>query len=176
MSKVTVIDNVLTERSTFDLYTGLVSSTMWSLDRSSVGSDFRPFAGIVVKDEGQINSPYFSGYFTGILESVRCKFKEQEGYDLPPVIKRIHLGAKNDVSKTEFHPDINSATAYTVLGMLTPQWSPEWGGELNVRGEVIDFIPGRFLVFKSCDLHNGGGPDYPVPYWRITLNYILDQE
>ena len=70
---------------------------------------------------------------------------------------------------------MEDSRAWTILGFLTPVWKAEYGGNINLQGEEIEYIPGRFIVFKSNILHNGGfvGGNN-LDYWRISLNIILN--
>ena len=52
-------------------------------------------------------------------------------------------------------------------------WSTDWGGGLQIEENQVDFKPGRFVIFKSNDIHNGVGPNKKIPYWRISINYIV---
>ena len=105
---------------------------------------------------------------------IKYRFKNHYNFDLPNDIFRIHLGAKNDKSQTLFHSDMQDSQSWTILGFLTPVWKAEYGGQINIEGEEIDYEPGRFIVFKSNILHNGGFVSKNnLDYWRISLNIVL---
>lgn len=173
---VEVIDNVLLEKEIFNLYNGLINSDFWHLARSSTGSEFGTFPGVSVKRENELTRyPYWEGYFNSLFERIRQKHFEKYNYTLPSKIRRIHLGAKNDAALTDFHCDTTEPNTFTIVGFLTPQWSKDWGGQINVEGQEIEIKPGLFVIFKNNCRHNGFGPKKPIPYWRISLNYVIEE-
>lgn len=176
MTKIKYVDNILLKKELFSLYEGLINCNNWNLARSSAGGDFRTFPGLVIKDNENIFNPYWNGYFTSLYERINISFYNKYDYELPRHIQRIHLGAKNETSLTEFHVDSNESDAITILGFLTPQWSKEWGGALQVEENKIDFEPGKFLIFKSNEIHEGVGPNQRIPYWRISINYVIKSQ
>ena len=63
---------------------------------------------------------------------------------------------------------------WTILGFLNPVWNSEDGGHFFIEKEKIDYLPGRFIVFPSNLVHNGGYINNEnLNYWRISLNIIL---
>jgi hypothetical protein len=179
MKKYYILDNVLNKAEIFKVYNNLINASNWSLNRvSDLESDFESsinrFPGFIVEQEGQSNHTYFSGYFHCLTALVKHKFKNDYNFDLPNDIFRIHLGAKNDKSQTLFHQDMEGNHYWTILGFLTPVWKAEYGGQINIEGEEIEYKPGRFVVFKSNILHNGGYVSKNnLDYWRISLNIVL---
>jgi hypothetical protein len=172
MNKVKYVDNVILDKVLFNLYRNLFSHSGWNLTRSSTGESLGNFPGFVVKDNNQVYNNYWDGYFTSLYERIKINFYEKYKYKLPDHICRIHLGAKNENSMTEFHTD-DANDAITVLGFLTPVWAKDWGGSLQVEENNIDFKPGKFLIFNSDEIHEGIGPCKKIPYWRISINYVI---
>jgi len=168
------VENVILERDLFVLYKKLIESNVWDLARASSGSEVGMFPGFVVRDDyNKVYNFYWDGYFQCLYERINQKFYEKYNYYLPKDIMRIHLGAKNENSKPELHTDSEDSSFHTILGFLTPQWSKNWGGNIQVEDNNIDYKPGKFLIFKSNEIHNGEGPNQPVPYWRISINYMI---
>jgi hypothetical protein len=181
MKKYYILDNVLSKIETFKIYNNLINSPSWSLNRTStltsdnLESSLNRFPGNVIEQEGQVFNPYFSGYFNCLTSLIKDKFYNHYNFNLPNNVFRIHVVAKNDKSETLFHSDTKDNESWTVLGFLTPVWKSEYGGEVNIEGEKLDYIPGRFIIFKSNILHNGGYVNKNnLDYWRITLNIILE--
>jgi hypothetical protein len=114
-------------------------------------------------------------FYICLFDNISYNFYKKYNFTLPENIKRIHLGAKNDSSLTEFHCDTNDANAYTIVGFLTPEWDLNWGGELYIEDKKFQYEPGKFIIFKSNLRHNGIGLNKTVPFWRITLNYVISQ-
>ena len=179
MKKYYIIDSVIDKEENFKIYNNLINTAMWTLNRSSLVTDnlessINNFPGMVVEQEGQSYNPYLSGYFHSLTSTIKNVFKNQYNFSLPNNIYRIHLGAKNDKSETLFHSDLEDSASWTILGFLTPVWKAEYGGQINIEGEEIEYIPSRFIVFKSNILHNGGFVNNNnLDYWRIRLNIIL---
>ena len=179
MKKYYIIDNIIDKTENFRIYNNLVNTPSWSLNRSSteinnLETSINNFPGMLIEQEGQISNLYLSGYFQCLTASIKNVFHKQHNFQLPDNIFRIHLGAKNNKSETLFHSDMNDNQSWTILGFLTPVWKAEYGGQINIEGEEIEYIPGRFIVFKSNILHNGGFvKNNNLDYWRISLNIIL---
>jgi hypothetical protein len=169
------VDNVLLKKELFKLHKGLIESNGWNLSRTSSGGDLGMFPGFLVRDNYDgVTNHYWNGYFTSLYERIKINFFEKYKYELPNNILRIHLGAKNETSFTEFHCDKTDKDCISVLGFLTPVWSKDWGGALQIEENKIDFEPGKFLIFDSNKIHNGFGPNKKIPYWRISINYIIE--
>ena len=178
--KYYVLDNIISKTQIFKLYNILISTPSWTLDRaSSHESDLEStgFPGMVVEENGNSRNTYLSGYFHSMLDTLKLKFVEKYEFDLPNNVHRINLGAKNSKSETAFHCDIPEASWWTILGFLTPVWKLEDGGEFKIEGETIDYKPGRFIIFRSNLLHDGGYVrSNNLDYWRISLNIMLSDK
>ena len=168
------VDNILLKKELFKLYKGLIETNGWNLTRASSEESFGMFPGFIIKDNyNEVGNDYWNGYFTSLYERIKINFQEKYKYELPNNIFRIHLGAKNETSVTEFHSDSKNNSDISILGFLTPVWSSDWGGDLQIEENKINFEPGKFLIFNSDKIHNGVGPNKKIPYWRISINYIV---
>ena len=169
-----IINNVLTLEDSFDLYEGLISQNIWSLNRASEeGKPAGCFPGVGLVEKGEViyNNPYWIGYFNCLFDRINQKLKEQHNFSLKRKIKRIALNAQNENHYTEFHIDINN-NEKSIVGFLTPQWAEEWGGELNIEGKLIKYKPGDFVLFNSNEFHRSQEIK-KIPYWRITVSYLI---
>ena len=167
------VDNVLLEKELFKLYKALIENSCWNLARSSSFGEIGTFPGFIIREDyDKSYNDYWNGYFTSLYERIKIKFYEKYKYNLPDNIFRIHLGAKNETSFTEFHKDSEEG-GITILGFLTPMWSKNWEGALQLEENEIEYKPGKFLIFDSNKIHNGFGPNKKIPYWRISINYIV---
>ena len=175
MNNIYTVEDILSKKTLGDLYNNLLNNSVWNLSRTSKNNLLGTFPGFIVQEENNIYNQGWSGYFSSLLENIRHSFYKKYNFTLPENLKRIHLGAKNDSSLTEFHCDTNDANAYTIVGFLTPQWDLNWGGELYVEDKKFEFVPGRFIIFKSNLRHNGIGINKTVPFWRITLNFVISE-
>lgn len=169
------IEDIISKKSLENLYNSLISGNMWNLTRHSKNNILGTFPGFVVQEENKILNQGWSGYFSSLYENINHNFHKKYNFTLPENIKRIHLGAKNDSSLTEFHCDTDVVNTYTIVGFLNPQWDLNWGGELYVEDKKFEFIPGRFIIFKSNLRHNGIGLNKTIPFWRLTLNYVVSE-
>ena len=171
---IKVIRNVLNKTDLFSLHKGLVSNNMWSLNNYSTEDSLgRVFPGVLLIEKGEViyNDSYWIGYFNCLFDRINAELQKQHNFYLQRRIERICLNAANDNSYTDFHQD-SSKTTYSIVGFLTPQWAEDWGGELNIEGEVIKYNPGDFILFNSNQLHSSQ-PIKKIPYWRTSVSYVI---
>jgi hypothetical protein len=161
------------------VYHELLSTSGWTLTRSSkggkgVGVPFFSFPGLHIETAGQIHMDFLSGYFRSIVFRIRALAKEKNSLILPPNIQRIHVAAKSSLSKTEFHVDSEDDNAWTILGFLNPVWNAKDGGEFFLEDHKVEYKAGRFVLFPSRTLHDGGYvKNEKLNYWRVVVNIIL---
>jgi len=174
---IKVIENVLTKEDSFTLYSSLINANIWHLNRFSNQKDIGgAFPGVNLIEDNEVfyNNPYWIGYFEALFNNINQKLTEQHNFSLRNSINRIALNAANDNHYTEFHSDMKNESTYSIVGFLTPQWSEEWGGSLNVEGEDIKYEPGSFVLFNSNQLHKSN-PIKKIPYWRVSINYVINK-
>tara|TARA_B100001250_G_C19745028_1_gene764868 strand:+ start:227 stop:775 length:549 start_codon:yes stop_codon:yes gene_type:complete len=178
-----ILDNILDEKELFNIYEDILSKPSWYLSRGSSpdGSSLTTttFAGLLVKNNGDILDHKYYKYFTSLLPKIYSKCLEEYDLDLPKNIRRVDVVAKQPGANTNFHQDSLIPGAYSLIGMLSPVWEEEWGGEFYCNNEdrasndIVNHTPGSFIVIKSNLFHNGLPPKVNVPYWRVIVNYIL---
>jgi len=173
---IKIIKNVLTLENSFDLYQGLISKNMWSLDKASQKD--KPagnFPGVTFIEGGKVvyEDAYWIGYFNCLFDTINEKLKEQHNFSLNKNIKRISLNAQNNNHYTEFHIDA-LANSSSIVGFLTPQWAENWGGELNIEGQIFKYSPRDFILFDSNKLHKSQEIKQ-IPYWRTSINYVIEK-
>jgi hypothetical protein len=174
-----ILDNIISKEQNFKIYNQLVNTPSWHLSsfsdtKNNFESNVAGFPGFTVEDNDVSSHHYYSGYFHALIEFIKTKFQQEFNFSLPREIRRIRLGAKNSKSETVFHTDNNDPLDWSILGFLTPVWKLEDGGEVRIEQEKIDYKPGRFILFKSHLLHNGGYiKNNNLDYWRISLNIVL---
>jgi len=174
---IKIIDNVLTLEDSFELYQALLSQNMWCLSRAS--NDNREggtFPGVCFLEKGEAlyNNQYWIGYFNCLFDRINQKLKEQHNFSLTRKINRIALNAQNNNHYTEFHVDNKDSNTFSIVGFLTPQWAENWGGELNIEGEVIKYKPGSFVLFDSNQFHRSQEIKQ-IPYWRMSVSYVINK-
>src|SRR5262245_17490421 len=174
-----IFDNVLGTEELLWIYHELLSTSSWTLTRTSTGAQiarlpFMSFPGLYIETRGDIHVHFLSGYFRSVIFRIRV-LAQNNGIILPPNIQRIHVGAKSSFSKTEFHSDSNDKSAWTILGFLNPVWNARDGGEFFLEDHKVEYKSGRFVVFPSSTLHDGGYvKNEKLNYWRVAVNIILD--
>jgi hypothetical protein len=177
-----IFDNVVGTDELLWIYHKLLSNSSWTLTRSSKeasagGLPLVSFPGLEVETFGAIHSEFLSGYFRGIVFRIRETAKATYKLFLPQNIQRIHVGAKSSLSKTEFHFDSEEENVWTILGFLNPVWNAKDGGEFFLEDHKIQYKAGRFVVFRSNILHDGGYvKNGQLNYWRVAVNIILDNK
>ena len=173
--KYYILDDIISKRELIALYNELVSANVWHLSRHTHGSQVGQWPGFIVSDKENVNNGYWFGRFVGILENIKNNFEKKYKFSLPEKIRRMHVGAKNNNSNTDFHVDVIDPFTFTIVGFVAPEWNNEWGGELNIEGEFINFKPGRFIIFKSDLRHDGSKVHKELDFWKISLNYVLQE-
>lgn len=174
MNNIKELKNILEIKELFSIYNKLIENPVWYLSRKSHNNHMASgFPGFIISQEDNVYNPYWYGFFECLLDKIRKECKKEHNIILPQKILRIHLVAKNENSDTDFHTDNESEDAYSVVGFLTPCWINEWGGNFICENESINYTPGNFVIIKSNKSHNGLGPKFKIPYWRIVVNYIL---
>jgi len=173
---IKIIKNVLTLENSFNLYQDLINRNMWMLTKAS--SKDKPagnFPGVTFIEENKVvyDDAYLIGYFNCLFDTINQKLEEQHNFNLNKNIKRISLNAQNNNHYTEFHMDA-LANSKSIVGFLTPQWAENWGGELNIEGQIFKYSPRDFILFDSNQLHKSQAIKQ-IPYWRISINYIIEK-
>ena len=170
---IKIINNVLSIEDCFHLYRSLVNSNIWALNRSSENKNGGAFPGVTLIEGNKIiyDNPYWIGYFNCLFDRINQLLLEQHNFLIRKSISRIALNAANDNTYTEFHADYNS-DYYTIVGFLTPQWAEQWGGELNVMGNIYKYSPGDFVMLDSSYPHKSQEVK-KIPYWRISVAYAI---
>jgi len=155
----------------------MIGNPNWSLNRASTLDSIGLFPGQIIFDDfgevPHVGDNFLFGYFSGITHCIRKNVQDQTNFILPHRIRRVHLGAKNTESLTDFHFDRREADYFTLLGHIMPSWSPEWGGSIQIEDEEYPIEPGKFVVFPSNKYHDGKCPLEATPYWRISVNIIV---
>jgi hypothetical protein len=172
--KYYIIEDIISNNDLFNLYDELVNAPVWYLTRHTHKSIVGQWPGFIVHQDNTVMNPYWFGRFCGLLENIKNNFEKKYKFSLPPKIVRMHVGAKHTQANTDFHTDVLEPFTYTIVGFATPEWSQEWGGELNIEGELIDFKPGKFVIFKS-DLRHDGTKIKETNNWKLSLNFVLRQ-
>jgi hypothetical protein len=171
-----IFDDVIGPAELLWIYHNLVSTRSWTLTRSSkaAGVPFTGFPGLNIETGGDIHVEFWSGYFRSLVFRIRELAKKNNNVVLPPYIQRIHIGAKSSFSKTEFHVDSSEENVWTILGFLNPVWNAGDGGEFFLEDHKVQYKGGRFVVFPSKTLHDGGYvKNEKLNYWRVAVNIIL---
>jgi hypothetical protein len=177
-----IFDRVIGTDELLWIYHELLSTSSWTLTRSSTGAKlsglpFISFPGLNIETRGNIHNQFLSGYFRGVIFRIRERAKKENNLVLPPNIQRIHIGAKSSFAKTEFHVDSTEENVWTILGFLNPVWNARDGGEFFLEDHKVEYKAGRFVVFRSNTLHDGGYvKNEKLNYWRVAVNIILDNE
>jgi hypothetical protein len=173
--KYYVLENIISNTDLKNLYHELLNANVWYLSRNTFNSVVGLWPGFIIHDNDSVKNPYWYGRFVGLLENIKNNFEKKFSFSLPPKVRRIHVAAKNATSNPDFHVDVTDPFSYTIVGFATPEWSSEWGGELNIEGETIDFKPGRFVIFKSDLRHDGKKIKNEINHWKLSLNFVLKE-
>ena len=167
MSKVKVIDNILSEQMLHFCYNSMIGMPIWQLDMKShpdseyniVGNTlFDKHMNIGDKGKGQLLATMIY-----ILIKEKAKFLSDD-------IHRIHIGAKGALQDDILHTDSDKETN-TVLFYLNPIWKKEWGGETIVDNKKIEYKSNRAVIYDARLPHGGKAPKGPD--LRTYINYVV---
>jgi hypothetical protein len=146
---ITVLDNVFEDHQ-LDLLNSLCINSLYRGDHGSsplaAGLDFR-FVSYLTKD--QIVS-------TG-LNKLLSKISEHIKEDI--YAGNFYINHYWHYTQSPKHTDSSFDDTITILIFCNNQWSEEWGGEIKFYSQqekinsVIDFVPGRVVIFDSRLTH-----------------------
>jgi len=173
-----VVDDFINQRDLLPLYNRLTDTPSWKINKVSNNTDnvekkYQTFPGMYIYEDGQVLNPYLFGYFECLTRQCINKFFEEQQFELPTKIWRMHIGAKNDWSETGFHSDHVDPNAWTILSIFTPFFNTEQGGEFIIQDEKVAHKPGRAIIFPSNIPHNGLKTTSKLDYWKLALTTIL---
>tara|TARA_R100000951_G_C2613495_1_gene171991 strand:+ start:569 stop:1099 length:531 start_codon:yes stop_codon:yes gene_type:complete len=170
---IKIIKNVMSLKDNFHLYENLINTNMWTLCMSSANYAGGKFPGVTLISNSEVsyNEPYLLGYFNCLFDRINQKLKEQHKFIIRRNLARLIINAQNQNHYTEFHSDSTLEDTYSIVGFITPQWVEDWGGELNIEGNIIKYKPGDFILFDSGKAHTSQEIIKQIPYWRMTINY-----
>ena len=171
-----ILDNVLNNEELLWIYHELLDSKNWHIGNTSINklNSFNSWPGMVIQDHQNIQNKYFAGYFMSVIFRIKEILKRDYSFDLPNNIIRIKLSAKSSFSNSSPHIDSEKKDYWTILGFLNPVWNANDGGEFFLEKTKIVYKSGRFIIFPSNILHDGGFvKNEKLSYWRIVSNIIL---
>ena len=164
-----LLDNFLTQEQLNDIYIKFLSTPKWYLSRGSRHENHNyGFGGLIIENE-------YPDIKEFLITNLRHRAKNL-GISLSNKIERCHAVVKQKNAPVEFHRDSDNQDSYSFIGLLTPEWNSEWGGEFETDNQKIIFQPGQFALIPSTQLHCGYGPKVDISYWRLILNIVLRGE
>ena len=190
-SKIIVLENILSEKECAYIYYRMLDKSNWYLSRGpyeswdekedNIGTSNPGFI-IKNKKNGKIYHPDEYEYFKNILLDISNRCLREFNLKLPEEIYRIDLINRQIGSITDSHIDSKIPGAWSIVGMLSPEWKKSWGGGLHINEinkntfstNTIYLNPGDFVVFPSNTVHQGLPPiNSKIPYWRMVVNFVL---
>tara|TARA_A100001201_G_C4045009_1_gene187890 strand:- start:381 stop:911 length:531 start_codon:yes stop_codon:yes gene_type:complete len=173
-----VAKNILSKSDINDLYQRMLNEPFWRIGATYQGIDdpasHHPRS--VVMNSNGIYSPFIAGYFTAVVNRVRDKIHDDYGFVIPTnSLDTIGFNAEKKGNISIFHTDAYNGETFTwsIVGFLTPQWDPSWGGELQIEDRTYTFEPGDFVLFKSNEYHDSLPIKVDTPFWRISVACLI---
>ena len=193
-----VLDDVLNKEELHFIYRKCVHEPSWYLSRPTKlgveNGDEHTFGGLLIRD-GRIGQQMHKEHFSkesrseiyeymleNVLPRVKKRCLEEYNLEIPSQTIRFDVVAKTPGCNAEMHKDIDFLGGISIVGMLSPEWEKECGGEFSWEDDeskttkILDWKPGRFLVFNSEIFHRGVGSKTSTKYWRLITNFILVPE
>lgn len=144
--KIHVLDNKLTRAQLSHIHTYCLRSNyklQQLSDISSYEKDVR-FSCLLKKSEV---------YDTGIVPTLDQVCRE---YNLKLYLKEYYINYYSQIFYAHRHTDFNFDGCVSILIFCNKYWDESWGGELKIYDDsdplinkVIDFVPGRIILFDS---------------------------
>lgn len=169
-----ILDNTLSNSSLNYLYNLSLDYNVWALNRRSNGAEHeKKFPGVNYSDNYicRIDNSVF-GYNILLYQTILSKFKSNV-LEEQPIPLRIHQGAKYIKNVGEPHRDSENIDDTTILFFNNPIWEKEWGGGIVIEGSLVDYVPGRAVIFPSVYEHYVSpilNDDCPI---RLATNFIF---
>ena len=173
MAEIYEIKNLLNAHEVKETY-DLLMQQNWNINTISqseqIYKDLYPH--FCVKNQDQICSPYWWGYFRALFAGANKSIKKDYNFQLSNYsIKGIFMNAQKNKGSFHFHDHVER---WTCVGFLSPYWRDEWGGELQVEDTKITFEPGSFVLFKGHYLHDAMPVKVDLPFWRVSMAMFID--
>tara|TARA_Y100000022_G_C13021377_1_gene271325 strand:- start:38 stop:568 length:531 start_codon:yes stop_codon:yes gene_type:complete len=173
-----VAKNILNKTDINDLYQRMLNEPFWRIGATYQGLDdpasHHPRS-IAMNSNGVYN-PFIAGYFTAVVNRIRDKIRDDYGFEIPAhSLDTIGFNAERKGNISSFHRDVYNGEPFTwsIVGFLTPQWDPSWGGELQIEDRTYTFEPGDFVLFKSNEYHDSLPIKVDTPFWRISVACLI---
>lgn len=169
-----ILDDVLDPISLNFFYQENINTPFWTLSRSS-NHEGKVFGGLVIMDNYQtVYNSVLLGYNLSIYHKIISNF-DSEFLKEKPYPRRIHVGAKYKDNVGEKHRDSPNIDDTTILFFNNPIWKKEWGGGIVIEDTLIDYVPGRAVIFPSVFNHFVSPintVDCPI---RLATNFIFEK-
>jgi hypothetical protein len=173
-----IVKNLLSKGDVEQVYGHLMGEATWKIGGAYGGIDdpLTHYPRTVAMDANGMHSPFLSGYFICLMSVLRDRIQEEYGFTLPVgSLGAIGFNAQRKGNISVFHTDGDAKGKYiwSVVGFLTPQWDPSWGGELQIEDRTYTFEPGDFVVFRSNELHDALPIKVDTPFWRVSVACMM---
>ena len=167
-----ILDNILKKPSLNFLYNESLAINGWHLDRKS-HNEAIGFGGLMLSDNyQQLNSSFLYGFYVYLYQQIVSSFNDNILQE-QPIPMRIHLGAKYKDNVGKNHRDTDHIDDTTILFFNNPDWEKEWGGGIIIENELIDYVPGRAIIFPSVFYHHVENIQSNQTPIRIATNFIF---
>lgn len=171
-----VIDKVIDTHSLNYIYDETIRTPNWTLNRESgTKNNDKSFGGMSILGNYKIeNSPFLCGYFISIYHKILANFNFNGLEKKVPLPKRIHIGAKYIGNVGTPHKDSDNFNETSILFFNNPFWKNEWGGGIVIDDNLIDYVPGRAVIFSSTSNHYVSpiiSDEAPI---RLAVNYMFE--
>jgi hypothetical protein len=153
---IKVTDNILTIQERKFIEDFLYCSKNWQFLWTDFENKSNPMLAIDVMRRNHVrNAPVASA-----LEFVLARYMGSQFPNKQYHLHKINVNGQYRQNQTRWHTDIDyEPTDYNLIYHVNTEWdSSVDGGEYMTRDQVVDFVPGRF-VLTQCDIeHIGTAP------------------
>jgi hypothetical protein len=95
----------------------------------------------------------------GIIFTILCSIYDRGGYNYFPLIMNCCGASIKDKHRKDnphidhIDDDLKDTKILKILGILNPNWKPEWGGGFIWGNQLYPLSPGDFLIFDPRVVH-----------------------
>jgi len=174
--KTIILDNVLSQKELFFVYSQLLESNGWNVNGAATTDLFHMKSPmLLVKNEDIIYNNTLFFYGQSIIYRIKEILKDKH-IGIPPHLKRMWFNITYSGKKTqhELHLDFENNNYKSILIFMTPIWQDNWKGSFYVDGKEFKYKPGSVVIYDSSEFHTGESPEFETNNWlRLTCNIVV---
>jgi len=174
--KTIVLDNVLSQKELFFVYSQLLESNGWNVNGAATPDLFHiksPM--LLVKDNNTIYNNTFFFYGQTIIHRI-IEILKHKNTSIPSNLHRMWFNITYHGKQTphSLHRDSDNINYKSILIFMTPIWQDNWKGSFYVDGQEFQYKPGSAVIYDSTEFHTGESPEFEANNWlRLNCSIVV---